>query len=90
MIQTPGPMTLTPSSRVLTTGVTYKSLVAVERFGADGTLDTSFGYLGTVLTDVSRWNTTSGVAVTAAAIDPIETMLYVGGNGWLLRYRIHA
>jgi len=54
---------------------------------ADGSIDSSFGYLGTVYTSATNIPTS---LPTAACVDASETVLYVGGNGWLLRYRIHA
>jgi hypothetical protein len=89
--QMPGMILTTPSNRVLVTGVTYdQSVVAVERFLPDGTLDPAFGYEGRAVTDVTMQPNGGFAQTPVAAIDALETVLYVAIDGWLLRYRIHA
>ncbi|HSQ66584.1 MAG TPA: hypothetical protein VLM85_25360 [Polyangiaceae bacterium] len=82
--QAPGPLAYLPGSNcVLVTGGDSKGVTA-ERLLSDGTMDPTFGYLGSVITA-----TVVGGAFSAAA-DAAETVLYLGGNGWILRYRVHA
>jgi len=84
--QMPGPLVSLPTSnRVIVTGESNGTLL--ERLLTDGSIDSSFGYLGTVYTSATNIPTS---LPTAACVDASETVLYVGGNGWLLRYRIHA
>lgn len=71
-------LTIAPDGKIIVAGVTGTFLAdfAVARYNPDGSLDTSFGGDGTVVTDIGGQDSANAVIVQD------DNKILVAGNGW--------